>query len=175
MQSSFFIFSFFPLFLFLYLSLSQSSCEFKLSSAQPTEAQLAIYRMVFVGRVFRLMVFYVTITLPLSISHGLYNHDEKNISNMAPKKKSAPSKKAAKKSPTKKAAKKSPTKKAAKGAKKKAKGDKPKRAPSAFIKFCGKHRANIMKANPNFKMGDVGKECGRLWGLLSDAQKASHK
>ena len=51
----------------------------------------------------------------------------------------------------------------------------PKREPSAFIKFSGKKRDGIKKEHPDWKMGDISKECGRLWGLLSADEKASHK
>ena len=74
----------------------------------------------------------------------------------------------AKKKPAKKAAKKPAAKKAIKKkapAKKGKKDDKPKvkRAPSAYMLFCKKNRAAIVKANPKASFGEVGKLLGAAW------------
>ena len=56
--------------------------------------------------------------------------------------------------------------KAAKGkASKGKKDDKPKvkRAPSAYMLFCKKNRAAIVKANPKATFGEVGKLLGAAW------------
>jgi hypothetical protein len=47
----------------------------------------------------------------------------------------------------------------------------PKRPPTAFFIFSGEKREGLRKAHPDWKVGDIGKELGRLWGNLSDAQK----
>lgn len=46
-----------------------------------------------------------------------------------------------------------------------------KRALSGFMKFCQKERAAVMKENPGIKFTEVGKELGKRWGALSDAEK----
>ena len=80
--------------------------------------------------------------------------------------------KPAAKKPAKKAAKpKKTVKKAAKPAAK----DKVKKAPSAYMKFCKKERAGIVKANPKATFGEVGKLLGAAWGKLGDAAKAKYK
>ena len=88
---------------------------------------------------------------------------------MAPKKtiKKSPAKKAApaKKSPAKKVAKKSPAKK----------DEKVKKAPGPYMIFCKSERPKIVKANPAYTFGEVGKALGAAWGKLSDAQKAKYK
>ena len=50
-----------------------------------------------------------------------------------------------------------------------------KKAPSAYMKFCKKERAAIVKANPKASFGEVGKLLGAAWGKLSDASKAKYK
>jgi len=83
-----------------------------------------------------------------------------------------PKKTIAKKSPAKKApAKKAPAKKSP--AKKEA--PKEKKAPGPYMVFCKEQRPKIVKANPNFTFGEVGKALGAAWGKLSDAQKAKYK
>jgi hypothetical protein len=39
------------------------------------------------------------------------------------------------------------------------------------MKFCQKERAAVMKENPGIKFTEVGKELGKRWGALSDAEK----
>jgi structure-specific recognition protein 1 len=46
-----------------------------------------------------------------------------------------------------------------------------KRALSGFMKFSMKERASVMKENPGIAFGAVGKELGKRWGALSDAEK----
>jgi len=112
--------------------------------------------------------------------------------------KKAPAKKAAAKSPAKKAAspkkadkkeKKSPLKKVAKGkvakkaspvkkekeTKKKAKKAKdpnaPKRALSAFMYFAKEERPAVLKAHPDFKVPEIGKELGARWAKCGNKSK----
>ena len=59
--------------------------------------------------------------------------------------------------------------------KKPAAKDKVKKAPSAYMKFCKKERAAIVKANPKASFGEIGKLLGAAWGKLSDASKAKYK
>ena len=49
-----------------------------------------------------------------------------------------------------------------------------KRALSGFMKFSMKERAAVMKENPGIKFTDVGKELGKRWGALSDAEKKKY-
>lgn len=49
-----------------------------------------------------------------------------------------------------------------------------KRALSGFMKFSMKERADVMKENPGIKFTDVGKELGKRWGALSDAEKKKY-
>jgi len=46
-----------------------------------------------------------------------------------------------------------------------------KRALSGFMKFSMKERASVLKENPGIEFGAVGKELGKRWGALSDAEK----
>ena len=55
------------------------------------------------------------------------------------------------------------------------KGDKPKRAPSAYMNFCKAERDAVKAANPKATFGEVGKLLGAAWGKLSDASKAKYK
>jgi len=112
--------------------------------------------------------------------------------------KKAPAKKAAAKSPAKKAAspkkadkkeKKTPLKKVAKGkvakkaspakkekeTKKKVKKAKdpnaPKRALSAFMYFAKEERPAVLKAHPDFKVPEIGKELGARWAKCGNKSK----
>jgi hypothetical protein len=58
-----------------------------------------------------------------------------------------------------------------KGKKAKRKGT---RKLSGYMKFVQSERKNVMSANPNMAFGAVGKELGKRWGALSDAQKKSY-
>ena len=42
------------------------------------------------------------------------------------------------------------------------------------MKFVQSERKNVIKSNPNMAFGAVGKELGKRWGALSDAQKKSY-
>ena len=45
---------------------------------------------------------------------------------------------------------------------------------SGYMKFVQSERKNVMSDNPNMAFGAVGKELGKRWGALSDAQKKSY-
>lgn len=47
-----------------------------------------------------------------------------------------------------------------------------KRGPNPFMKFAAKERKNIMSSNPGMPVTEVGKELGKRWRALSDAEKA---
>ena len=49
-----------------------------------------------------------------------------------------------------------------------------KRGPNPFMKFAAKERKNIMGQNPGMAMTDVGKELGKRWRSLSDAEKSKY-
>ncbi|ODM87892.1 High mobility group protein DSP1 [Orchesella cincta] len=49
----------------------------------------------------------------------------------------------------------------------------PKRALSAF--FGHDERANVKGANPEFGIGDVAKELGKMWGGMNDAAKSKYQ
>ena len=55
------------------------------------------------------------------------------------------------------------------GKKQKRKGTR--RALSGYMKFVKAERKNVMSANPKMAFGDVGKELGKRWRALSDADK----
>ena len=58
-----------------------------------------------------------------------------------------------------------------KGKKAKRKGT---RKLSGYMKFVQSERKNVMSENPNMAFGAVGKELGKRWGALSDAEKKSY-
>lgn len=45
------------------------------------------------------------------------------------------------------------------------------RKPSGFMKFSSKERKSVMADNPNMEFADVGRELGKRWRALSDAEK----
>jgi hypothetical protein len=94
----------------------------------------------------------------------------KKASPKASPKKASPKKASPKKVSTKVS--KKDSKKEKKVTKKDAKADKPKRAPSAFIKFSNAKRGEVKAANPEFKLGDIGKALGALWNKLTAEEKA---
>jgi structure-specific recognition protein 1 len=49
-----------------------------------------------------------------------------------------------------------------------------KRALSGFMKFSMKQRASVLKENPNIEFGAVGKELGKRWRALSEAEKKKY-
>lgn len=51
----------------------------------------------------------------------------------------------------------------------------PKRALSAYFYFLADHREGVKEKNPEFSIGQVGKELGRMWAELDDAGKAKYK
>lgn len=46
-----------------------------------------------------------------------------------------------------------------------------KRGPNPFMKFAAKERKNIMSSNPGMPVTEVGKELGKRWRALSEAEK----
>jgi len=44
----------------------------------------------------------------------------------------------------------------------------PKRALSAFFFFCGQHRADIKAKNPEYSVGDIAKDLGKMWEKVTD-------
>lgn len=63
-----------------------------------------------------------------------------------------------------------------KGKKAKKDPNAPKRALSAFFWFCNDERNKVKASLPaGSGVGDVSKECARLWGNLSQAQKAKYE
>ena len=51
---------------------------------------------------------------------------------------------------------------------KKEKGEKVKRAPSAYIIFCTEKRTEIKEANPEATFGELGKLLGAAWGAMDE-------
>jgi len=49
-----------------------------------------------------------------------------------------------------------------------------KRGMNPFMKFAAKERKNIMSSNPGMPVTEVGKELGKRWRALSEAQKKSY-
>jgi len=49
--------------------------------------------------------------------------------------------------------------------------NKPKRNLSAFFFFCNEKRPDVNKAHPDYKVGDVAKELGKLWEKCTDRTK----
>ena len=45
---------------------------------------------------------------------------------------------------------------------------------SGYMKFVQSERKNVMSENPKMAFGAVGKELGKRWGALSDAEKKSY-
>ncbi|XP_037086834.1 high mobility group protein DSP1-like [Pollicipes pollicipes] len=50
----------------------------------------------------------------------------------------------------------------------------PKRALSAFFCFCNDERPAIRAAHPDYTVGDVAKELGRMWGECDEAGKKKY-
>ena len=40
---------------------------------------------------------------------------------------------------------------------------------SAFFFFCGEHRADIKARNPEYSVGDIAKELGKMWEKVGKA------
>lgn len=51
----------------------------------------------------------------------------------------------------------------------------PKRSLSAFFWFCNDERARIKSLNPEYRVGDVAKELGRLWAQIDPATKQKYE
>ena len=51
----------------------------------------------------------------------------------------------------------------------------PKRAVSAYMNFVAMMRPMVLVDNPDMGFGDIGKELGKLWGALTEEQKAEYK
>lgn len=47
-----------------------------------------------------------------------------------------------------------------------------KRGANPFMKFAAKERKNILSENPGMAVTEVGKELGKRWRALSEAEKA---
>ncbi|RYH14059.1 hypothetical protein EON65_34245 [archaeon] len=63
------------------------------------------------------------------------------------------------------------TSKSPKKQSKKSKGEKVKRAPTAYILFSNAHRAEVKEQNPDISFTDVGKTLGEKWNALSPEEK----
>ena len=75
---------------------------------------------------------------------------------------------------TTKKVKKAPKEEEEGGKKKKTRKSGKKRALSGFMKFSMKERPSVMKENPNIEFGAVGKELGKRWRALSEAEKKKY-
>jgi len=51
----------------------------------------------------------------------------------------------------------------------------PKRSLSAFFWFCNDERAAIKQTNPEFRVGDVAKELGKLWAQVEPEVKRKYE
>ena len=50
-----------------------------------------------------------------------------------------------------------------------------KKVPGPYMVFCKEMRPKIVKENPSYSFGEVGKALGAAWGKLSDKEKAKYK
>jgi hypothetical protein len=51
----------------------------------------------------------------------------------------------------------------------------PKRPMSAYFLFMNATRAQVKKENPDFKIGDIAKEMGKMWGVITPADKSKYE
>ena len=51
----------------------------------------------------------------------------------------------------------------------------PKRPKNGFMFFSGEKRAEVVKANPEDKVGDIAKKIGAMWREMDDKQKAPYQ
>merc|ERR1711990_388340 len=51
----------------------------------------------------------------------------------------------------------------------------PKRPMSAYFFFLGDKRAEVKAANPEYKIGDIGKAIGKMWKELDASAKAPYE
>ena len=65
-----------------------------------------------------------------------------------------------------------PPRSAKKGKKRAKDPNAPKKPLSGFFWFCGEERKRIKEQNPGFSVGDVAKECGKLWREVNATTKA---
>ncbi|XP_048652437.1 high mobility group protein B3-like [Marmota marmota marmota] len=49
--------------------------------------------------------------------------------------------------------------------------DAPKRPPSGFLMFCSEFRPKIKSTHPGISIGEVAKNLGEMWKILSDGEK----
>ncbi len=49
-----------------------------------------------------------------------------------------------------------------------------KRKLSGYMKFVKAKRSEVVKANPKFTFGQIGKKLGEMWRALSAAEKAKY-
>lgn len=49
-----------------------------------------------------------------------------------------------------------------------------KRGPNPFMKFAAKERKNIMSQNPGMPIPEIGKELGKRWRALSEAERSKY-
>lgn len=54
-------------------------------------------------------------------------------------------------------------------------GERIKRPLSAFMLFSQAQRGEIKKKHPDYKVSDVAKELGRMWGTMSAGQKEKYQ
>ena len=50
----------------------------------------------------------------------------------------------------------------------------PKRPMTSFMFFCNEFRNQIWSANPEYKIGDVAKELGKRWKVLSNEEREKY-
>jgi hypothetical protein len=51
----------------------------------------------------------------------------------------------------------------------------PKRPLSAYFLFMNVARPQVKKENPDFKIGDIAKEMGKMWGVITPAEKSKYE
>jgi len=51
----------------------------------------------------------------------------------------------------------------------------PKRPLSAYFIFMGEKRAEVKAANPDYKIGDIAKEMGKMWQALDEKAKGPYE
>ena len=50
-----------------------------------------------------------------------------------------------------------------------------KRPSSAYMHFCKAERSSIAKAHPDWKVTDIGRELGKRWRSMSEADKKQYE
>merc|ERR1712112_711451 len=51
----------------------------------------------------------------------------------------------------------------------------PKRPLSAYFIFMGEKRAEVKAANPDWKIGDIAKEMGKMWQAMDEKEKGPYE